>query len=464
MSSRKLRLPRSCASTKGQRRDRPQLVAVAVVFLLAPAVLLATIMLARMRSAGPAPQQGQQATAMMLATKKASMPVLPLPFCVKYSHRPTEHLQLENRTIETPFLPPLQMAYLKGSKQHLRNTESLYSFDNYLSHFEGSVTHTWMAILSQSDARTSMVIDGGMNTGFYTTLSAVMGFRVHAFDIQLDCFDVAQLLLTGNGVSIAGGGGGSSGSSGGGQRRASSSSSSSSSSSPVQATTSLYHLGLWREVGTMERSTEGCDPGKAVMMNSAGGAAASKHTVQSSSSSSSSSWLRRSHDITTVPLDLVLDSHPEQEEVALLKLDVEGAEIPALQGLVRHLMRVRNIIMEFSPSFSSNLGSSTEDAIAQFQRLQQSGGGMVAIMLFLPSLINFTDVVYLKERGVMTLTHHPVLKTRIDYTPLSTNTRTRTNGLMWQIVDWDAFLNRQTGACRIACNIWFTRVVATTTN
>ena len=98
----------------------------------------------------PSPQQHRE-----------TMLVAPLPDCVKYSHRPVDHLGLRNVTMEPWMLPHVHMVYLQGNKQQLSKSDGLYAFENYLSYFEGSVTYTWIGILNRLSPESHMVIDGG---------------------------------------------------------------------------------------------------------------------------------------------------------------------------------------------------------------------------------------------------------------------------------------------------------------
>jgi hypothetical protein len=79
--------------------------------------------------------------------------------------------------------PPISLVYLANSQEELQ-IEHLYWYATYMNGFEGAVTHLWASILSRARGD-EVVIDGGMNTGWYTMLTAVMNFNVFAAEPQV---------------------------------------------------------------------------------------------------------------------------------------------------------------------------------------------------------------------------------------------------------------------------------------
>ena len=253
----------------------------------------------------------------------------------------------------------------------------------------------------------------GMNTGFYSTLTAVMGFDVHSFDIQLDCFDIARKLLTGN---------------------------------DVRSRASFYHFGLWSNFTKMTVK-EGCEPGRGI-----------DNYQESSRPVVHRNWTRREHSVATIRLDsFLLDSTTTAmhgKDVAILKLDIEGAEIAALRGLSNPqqlLSRVQNIILECAPARMRRLGFSVDDARDEFRRLQQEGD-FTAYLLYQPLMPLEewgNDDFLIKNMGVRATPIHPILGHYI------ANTK-RSNVVIWRVENWDLLLKK--GACRRACNLLFTKM------
>ena len=327
----------------------------------------------------------------------ATVAILPLPKSIQYSNRPTSHLQMKEQILTPISLSPVTMTYLEGSKQMLRK-ESLYGFSNYQGGFEGSVTHAWIAILNSVQTSTHMVLDGGMNTGFYTLLSAVMGYSVHSFELQLDCFDVSRKLLDANNVDA-----------------------------------NLYHIGLG-EGGKVLEVGEGCDPGYGVLQGEKGVRPKGTGT-----------WVKRKHNVGLVALDSFLDQKRQDKQVALLKLDVEGAEIVALQGLVRHRPFVENIILECAKHRLLRY-TGVDDIKREFRQLQADG--YTPYKLYSEwmgaSVQRWHDIALLDSTGLRQVDVHPIIKA-----PIAEDSTT----ILWEVVDWDRFfLNGPNG-----CNILFHR-------
>jgi FkbM family methyltransferase len=340
----------------------------------------------------------------------------PLELLDHYSERPLEHLVVTNKTAQlSQFVPSLSLVYFAASRPQLRR-ESLYAFENYLVKFEGSVTHTWLSILNRllvsSPSASSvtddyLVIDGGMNTGFYTLLSATQGFNVHSFDIQMDCFDVSKLLLTKNDVSNK---------------------------------SHFYFNGLWSSASKNFLVEEGCDPGRGI--------------DNYHESREKAKWPLRTYNVTTTTIDTVLETilnSSSSKKVAILKLDIEGAEPAALMGLDKYMDRVENIIFEFTPSRMKRMGFNDEQIHIQFKRLVDSG--FVPYLLFQPKIPFdkwFNDTWLMKRVGVTSTKVHPIIGQNIENI-----TRGMTNVILWQIKDVKVFLDTRLFR---ASNILFTRM------
>mmetsp|Transcript_22071 Transcript_22071/g.53435 ORF Transcript_22071/g.53435 Transcript_22071/m.53435 type:complete len:428 (-) Transcript_22071:399-1682(-) len=249
----------------------------------------------------------------------------------------------------------IPMVYFNKSMKQKKH--GLYQFENYAQEgrFEGSVTQTWLAIAaSPEDANGGLVVDVGMNTGFYTLLSATLaGSRTNsfggviAFDIQKDCFDVASLLLLANGV---------------------------------EEYARLCHAGIWRSSGTTMNVTEGCDPGKGV----------DDKDELNFGAEIFKGWKRSTHTVQLVTLGDVfsaLRTKSTDGSVALLKIDAEGAEVAAIRGIPDDQLRaglVRNIILECALERMKRLGFSFEDALYDFEQRLVRDGGYSPYMLYHP--------------------------------------------------------------------------------
>jgi len=253
-----------------------------------------------------------------------------------------------------------------------------------------------------------VVIDAGMNTGFYTVLTAALQVPVHALDIQLDCFDVARKLVSANGV---------------------------------QDLVNFHFLGLWSHVKQMN-VREGCDPGKGI------------DNIAERAISKDKEWNHRTHNVTVVPLSLLLERVEEPSMISILKMDIEGAEISALQGLKDcHLKRIQNIIMECAQQRIRRLGNSVEDILDQFERLIQAG--FTPYLLYKP-LIPPED--WWNETAMTTTwgTHavsaiHPILQKQVP------TENTSSNIVTWKVADWKRLFSTS-GACGRGCNLLFTKL------
>jgi FkbM family methyltransferase len=189
-------------------------------------------------------------------------------------------------------------------------------------------------------------------------LTAVKGFPVYSFELQLDCFDVVHKMLQGNGEQ-------------------------------VQDKANLYHIGISNKMETITAG-EGCDPSYSIAKN-----ATAKQQGRHSD------WERRTHRVGLLTLDNFLDQRRGNRTIALLKLDIEGAELRALHGLDRHLENVQNIIMEFAIHFTRRFSKNPkQEALDEFGRLKANG--FRAHLLFSPKVEkeHWWDKAYLKTLGL----------------------------------------------------------------
>ena len=342
----------------------------------------------------------------------------------RYSERPLDHLTFTNQTAQlSPFVPMLQMVYFQDSGGTLRKRDGLYEFNNYLGYFEGSVTHTWLGILAtlrsslpsttreELDNEDYIVVDGGLNTGFYSLLTAKSGYTVHSFDVQLDCFDVSKLLMTKN---------------------------------DVLAKSHFYFKGLWLDDHKHFSVAEGCDPGRGL-------------DDYYEAPALGVEWQHRRHNVSTITLDTALGGFltSPSTKVAILKLDIEGAEPAALEGLDTYMDRVENIILECVLGIMRRMGFGLDKVQTQFNRLHESG--FTPYLLYQPKIpfeYWFNDVYLMKEAGVVSVKFHPILGNNIENI-----TATMTNAVLWRIQDMDIFLSTKLFE---ASNLLFTRMAIIT--
>jgi Methyltransferase FkbM domain len=391
------------------------------------------------------------------------------PNIQKYTDRPVQHLNnnIYNVSLKSPFGVDIKMKYFSGISQ---THDGLYPFENHLSWFEGPVTYTWLAITDDSrrhsnsqhpltlsssssistgssNSLSNIIIDAGMNTGFYSLLSAVRGYNVWSFDVQLDCFDVASILFRKN---------------------------------RVQHRIRMFHAGVW-DRPEMMNVTEGID------------------NQAERQSPLSHEWPRRTHQVPVLPLeeailtgggtaapDIAMTGRVEKPSnigmfnITLLKLDVEGAEIAALRGLSdQTLQRIQNIILECAPTRMARLGDAIRIAVQQYQRLVKPStgnerNGFVPYMLHQPvemTMEKRTNKQWLREQGldlvaIHPLTHQPLYddadSSKEDKKGESNNSSISSindNALLWKVSDFTILLTN--GPCRVGCNLLFTKELET---
>eukprot|EP00978_Attheya_sp_CCMP212_P024014 scaffold74719_cov52-Attheya_sp.AAC.2 len=350
-------------------------------------------------------------------TTKTKLQQLELEVRDRYSERPLDHLTFTNRTAQlSPFVPILEMIYFQDSGRTLRKRDGLYDFDSYLITFEGSVTHTWLGILatlrSLPSARVEdyIVVDGGLNTGFYSLLTAKSGYTVHSFDVQLDCFDVSKLLMSKN---------------------------------HGLAKSHFYFKGLWLDDHKHFSVEEGCDPGRGL-------------DDYHEAPALGVEWQHKRHNVSTTTLDTALDGFltSPSTKVAILKLDIEGAEPAALEGLDKYMDRVENIILECVLRRMKRMGFSLDQVRTQFTRLQESGfTPYLLYQIRIPFENWFNDAYLMENAGVVSVKVHPILGENIENI-----TATMTNAVLWRIQDMEKFFSTN---LFVASNLLFTRMAIT---
>jgi len=366
-------------------------------------------------------QQQQQ----LADTPRETIPLIPLQHCVKYTKQPTEQYKLDEHIISMPGIGPSASALARVNMGDTPETftfldiepsiiNPLLAFKEYQTSDLGAVTHLWISILQtithdkiKTDEVTydTIVIDGAMQTGFYTSLAASFYFPVHAFEMRRECMDLAQLNLLG------------------GQRA-------------VPKLSHIYNMGLWNHT-TIWKKPEACHQRRGLR---------ERKTAM--------------HLTPMLTLDLFLDeletslSHLETEggvnvtaaaeaddaddpwtkEIAVIKL---GPTPEALQGLQRHLFKCYNIIIEHAADRS-------DFALRQYELLQQDG--FQAYLLYTAAMAGHTNA----PEGLEDPKKHPLLES-----PLTDDFR-----MIWKVVDWKALLGGQICAESKdhVCTFWFNRV------
>ena len=300
------------------------------------------------------------------------------------------------QSINFPGQPEQSVMFLDGRKSELKQ-HSLYAFENYarVNSLESAVTNLFISILSTSDPANGLVIDGGMNSAFYTMLTTSMNFTTYAFDLQLDCFDVANFLLA-------------------------------ELDEPVKSLAHLYNFGLSDKFAVLRASKNSvCDPSFSI----------SKLELINNNIPPDLTY-----DVSLMSIDgFLANQNIIEDDIILVKLDIEGAEVPALHGMQSAISagRVKNIILEFSPSISLRMGVDWDTAKSTFEMLQRT---FTPYLLFNWKLER-NEAVYLAQHGLLTTR-------RVD---AEYNDDVNFQDL-FEIVDWELMVVH---VCGIGCNIYF---------
>ena len=179
------------------------------------------------------------------------------------------------------------------------------------------------------------VIDVGVNTGFFTLLAAAHGATVYGFELQRTCLSRVREHLANN--------------------------------PHLSRRVYLFNLGLGREADVVEDNAKDvCDgtwghQGLEKVSSSSWSGGGDVGTVGSSRS-------------TTFSSSIVLPDAVFQDwwDIALMKVDTEGAEAAILKRCLRYIERgqVRNIIVEVVPAWWPKRGVSVDHGIQVFEQLQ----------------------------------------------------------------------------------------------
>lgn len=180
--------------------------------------------------------------------------------------------------------------------------EDIYQISTYVNNAGGEIgfVETMYAIMQKSN-KNNIVIDAGMNIGFFSLLASSMGFTVHSYEVNPNCVSYATGLIDINGLSN-------------------------------MVTMVKAGLGGRRQRVSIPEVT-GCGGGTQV-----------KHSEN----------LRANNQIDLLPLDELY--FYSNTYVLFLKIDIEGEEFNTLRGasLMLKDKRIKHIFMEFQPSVYRN--------------------------------------------------------------------------------------------------------------
>lgn len=160
---------------------------------------------------------------------------------------------------------------------------------------ERKVIRLFEHVLSTADPKSDVVIDTGMNAGFYTILSATWGFRVHGIELQRLCHELCATSLQAQALGNL---------------------------------VTLHHNAASNLKGakSLRVSSDRCKAGTFDIAASKGGGF---------------DYVR--------PLSLSrLVAQCGYDTVALVKVDVDGAEITVLESILDVVKKVRNLVFEIN--------------------------------------------------------------------------------------------------------------------
>ena len=207
--------------------------------------------------------------------------------------------------------------------------------------FEDTLKDTAMAgdSPSKSNATTSSslsVIDVGVNTGFFTLLAAAHGATVYGFELQSTCLSRVREHLANN--------------------------------PRLSRSVYLFNLGLGQEADVVE------DNAKDVCDGTWGHQGLEKVSSSNSSGGGSTSGSSSTFSTTSKSSSIVLPDAVFQDwwDIALIKVDTEGAEAAILKRFLKYIERgqVRNVVVEVVPAWWPKRGVSVEHGIQVFEQLQ----------------------------------------------------------------------------------------------
>lgn len=181
---------------------------------------------------------------------------------------------------------------------------------------------------SSSSSLSLSVIDVGVNTGFFTLLSAAHGATVYGFELQRTCISRVREHLANNPL--------------------------------LSRSVYLFNMGLGQEADVVEdNAKEVCD-----------GTWGHQGLEKVSSSSGSGGGESSGNGSSSIVLpDAIFQ---DWWDIALIKVDTEGAEAAILKRFLKYIERgqVRNVVVEVVPAWWPKRGVSVEHGIQVFEQLQ----------------------------------------------------------------------------------------------
>lgn len=196
-----------------------------------------------------------------------------------------------------------------------------------------ATTHAKPGTATATTPPSLSVIDVGVNTGFFTLLAAAHGATVYGFELQRTCLSRVREHLANN--------------------------------PRLSRSVYLFNLGLGQEADVVE------DNAKDVCDGTWGHQGLEK---VSSSSRSGGVGESTSGSSSTLASSIVLPDAVFQDwwDIALMKVDTEGAEAAILKRFLRYIERgqVRNLIVEVVPAWWPKRGVSVDHGIQVFEQLQ----------------------------------------------------------------------------------------------
>ena len=184
------------------------------------------------------------------------------------------------------------------------------------------------------------VIDVGVNTGFFTLLAAAHGATVYGFELQRTCLSRVREHLANN--------------------------------PRLSRSVYLFNLGLGQEADVVEDNAKDVCDGTWGHQGLEKVYSSSKQSSGASSMSSSSTVTSSSSTVTSSSIVLPDAVFQDWWDIALIKVDTEGAEAAILKRFLKYIERgqVRNVVVEVVPAWWPKRGVSVEHGIQVFEQLQ----------------------------------------------------------------------------------------------
>ena len=184
------------------------------------------------------------------------------------------------------------------------------------------------------------VIDVGVNTGFFTLLAAANGATVYGFELQRTCLSRVREHLANN--------------------------------PRLSRSVYLFNLGLGQEADVVEDNAKDVCDGTWGHQGLEKVYSSSKQSSSASSMGSSSTVTSSSSTVTSSSIVLPDAVFQDWWDIALIKVDTEGAEAAILKRFLKYIERgqVRNVVVEVVPAWWPKRGVSVEHGIQVFEQLQ----------------------------------------------------------------------------------------------